>query len=182
MVSLTLFSIVMTTSVGSLLSLIDANAKAQALYSAMTNLSFALDSIGRNIRTGYSYYCSNSLPNTGSLPTTNLDCPSGQSGIAFTREKDGVRVGYRYAQVSGKGFIEAKEGNGNWVKLTSDDVVIEKFELKLTGSDGLYDHNDIVQPRVLIEIKGYVNNGLDTNTKFALQTHVTQRILNYYSN
>ena len=71
MVSLTIFSIVMMVSTGTLLVLIDVNAKAQALYSATSNLSFALDSMTREMRTGYHYYCDDSNGQTGEeLPPT----------------------------------------------------------------------------------------------------------------
>ncbi len=56
-VSLGIFSIIVTTAVGALLVLISANQRLQGEQSVMTNLSFALDSMTREIRTGYNYYC-----------------------------------------------------------------------------------------------------------------------------
>lgn len=173
MVSLTIFSIVITVSIGALFILIDANAKAQALYTATTNLSFAVDNITRNLRMGHDYYC-------GTLSTdlyngSHLDC-SGGSGIAFNREKDGTRVGYR---LSGN-KIEMNEGNG-WVNITSEDVFITKFNIVAVGTAGVYSTSpDAIQPRLSVLIEGYVNNGLDSNTDFRLQTNVVQRTLNYY--
>lgn len=179
MVSLTIFSIVMTTSIGSLLVIIDANGKAQALYSAMTNVSFAVDSLTRNIRMGYAYYC-DGLGTVGDnpdmLPTGNKDCASGATGIAFTREKDNRRVGYRYNATDDS--IEQKEGNGNWLRLTSNDVVIDRFELQTNNTNGVAD-NDVIQPQIRVIIEGRVNNGLDTDTPFSLQSHVTERTINY---
>jgi prepilin-type N-terminal cleavage/methylation domain-containing protein len=57
-VSLALFSVVATISVGALLVLIASNQQLQTEQSIMTNLSFALDSMTREIRTGTNYYCS----------------------------------------------------------------------------------------------------------------------------
>lgn len=56
-VSLGVFSVIVTMSVGSLLALIAGNQRLQGEQSIMTNLSFALDSMTREIRTGYFYVC-----------------------------------------------------------------------------------------------------------------------------
>lgn len=56
-VSLALFSVVITMSVGALLILIATNQQLQNEQNIMTNLSFALDSMTREIRTGTDYYC-----------------------------------------------------------------------------------------------------------------------------
>lgn len=198
MVSLTLFSIVMTASVGTLLVLIDANAKSQALYTAMTNLSFALDSIGRNIRTGYEFNCDPSIKSTlptSLIPTGVADCnnPPYATAIAFTKERNNDRVAYRfYTSQPGEGSIQEKidpvtdpingtRSPGKWVDLTSKDVVIEEFKIKTQDTAGFLDDGNDKQPVVRLIVKGYVKNGLDSNTKFELQTHITQRILNYYS-
>jgi len=44
-------------SVGTLLVLIDANGRAQSMQLVMTNLSFTVDSMTREIRTGFNWYC-----------------------------------------------------------------------------------------------------------------------------
>ncbi len=64
-VSLGVFSIVITIAVGALLVIISTNRQLQAEQSVMSNLAFAVDSMTREIRTGYSYYCE-------SQPTDNL--------------------------------------------------------------------------------------------------------------
>ena len=56
-VSLGLFSIVITIAVGALLMLINSSSQLQNKQSVLTNLSFALDSMTREIRTGTNYLC-----------------------------------------------------------------------------------------------------------------------------
>ena len=56
-VSLGIFSIVATMTVGSLLVLISGNQQLQGEQNAMTNLAFAIDSMTREMRTGSSYVC-----------------------------------------------------------------------------------------------------------------------------
>lgn len=195
MVSLSVFAIVMVVSTSTLLSFIDANAKAQALYSATTNLSFALDSMTREIRTGYHYKCKLNfidpardfeVPNQiEALPNNNdtQDCPKNNPGnyIAFVREKDDTRVGYRL----NKKRIEQKMTIGGqstgWVALTADDVVIDVFELVVLDTEPyIQNKSDTAQPHALLTIKGHVNNGLDVDTDFNIQTHIVQRRLDIY--
>lgn len=57
-VSLALFSLVVTMGVGSMVILINSNRELRTEQNAMTSLVFAMDSMSREIRTGYNYYCS----------------------------------------------------------------------------------------------------------------------------
>ncbi len=66
-VSLALFSVVITIAVGALLILIASNRQLQNEQSVLSNLSFALDSMTREIRTGANYYCA-SAPNSNGGP------------------------------------------------------------------------------------------------------------------
>ncbi len=175
MVSLSIFAVVMTISGGTLLIMIDVNAKAQALYSASSNLSFALDSMTRELRTGYHYNCTVSVPSDATaLPssTATNDCLGGQF-IAFSRERDNVRMGYRITN----GRLEQKVSSGNWMPLTSSDVVIDRFYLTVADSDTYSDTSDTRQPYINLHILGHVNNGLDTDTDFSIQTHMVGRRL-----
>lgn len=176
MVSLTVFAIVMMVSTGSLLTFIDANAKAQAVYEATTNLSFALDSMTREIRTGYSYNCpSGTLSSTGPLPTGTHDCTNGNA-IAFFREKDNAHYGYRL----NNDRIEQKIESGSWSPLTSSNVVIDVFNLVVSDTATYDSGGNLLQPTVALTIKGHVNNGLDTDTDFNIQTRIVQRKLDIY--
>lgn len=79
-VALGLFSIVVTVAVGGLLVLIATNEQLQAEQSVMTNLSFALDSMTREIRTGTNYLCE-TINSTGGTPnmfndTNDLENPA----------------------------------------------------------------------------------------------------------
>jgi len=180
MVSVTVFAIVMVVSTTTLLTMINANAKAQALYSATTNLSFALDSMTREIRTGYHYYCKDiaaSGLNPGDpLPTEGnvRDCIAipGNS-IAFNRERDDGHMGYRL----NAGRLEEKDESANWVPLTSKDVFIDTFTLVVQNTDQYESTGDMKQPVVDLTVIGHVNNGLETNTDFHIQTHIVERRL-----
>ncbi len=172
MVSLTVFSIVVVVALGTLLVLIDVNAKAQALFSSTTNLSFALDAMSREVRTGYDYYCTTRTSNFSYPPPGQgeiQDCANGNF-IAFTRERDGQRFAF---QKNGD-ILEEYDGT-NWIPITSDrDVVISNFVIDVSDTAPLSASNEN-QPTASIYIDGYMYNGLDSRTEFNIQTRVTQR-------
>ncbi len=57
LVSVAIFTIVMVIALGALLSLSEADRKAQTINAAVNNLSFAIDSMSRLMRTGINYHC-----------------------------------------------------------------------------------------------------------------------------
>lgn len=182
LVSLSVFSIVMTISIGTILIMIDINAKAQALFTSTTNVSFALDNITREIRTGYHYYCSNSISDNNPYVRIGEDavreCTSGRF-IYLTRGKDGVRTGYDlYETAEGIGSLRQwSQDHNNWIQLTSPaDIDIDAFTVSVTGVQTGEDGDD-TQPAVHIYIRGKLNNGLDVATDFELETTVVQRRL-----
>ncbi len=191
MVSLTIFSIVMVIAIGTLLVLIDANAKAQALSSSMTNLSFAIDSMTRNIRTGKDYNClgttdtslnNATLPSDGTL--SNCTGSTNNTAIVFTPGfSTTTRMAYRINQTkkSIEQWIDVKNVTDGWVAITSTEqptaVTVDTLYFEVTGTA---DSNvESIQPRITLNLAGTVQNGLDSTTPFQIQSTVVQRVLNY---
>lgn len=171
LVSVALFTVVMTVSVGTLLALVSANQKAQSLKSVTNNLNFALESMSRTIRTGRLYYCANGSSIPDRLPTTGAltrDCATGESGIVLTDDQ-GARLAYRRNGAR----IERKIGNNPWIPLTADEVVIEGMRFYVTGTRV----GDLVQPTATISIRGQAGPKVTTESAFNIQTTVTQRVL-----
>ncbi len=161
LISISLFTIVVTISFSALFSIMNANAKAKTMKLVINNLNMAMESMTREIRVGYRYTCS-SAPS----PTTNgTDC-SGGGRIIFIAE-NGDKVAYRFS--SSNKTIE-RTRNGKIVSLIGDDVNIEdlKFYVHGTGT------GDNIQPRVLIVLKGAINRE-NEKTEFNIQTTVSQR-------
>lgn len=177
LVSLTLFTIVITISVGSLLVLIDANAKAQNLQEVMTNVTFAVDSMSREIRTGRGYYCSNNLPDSISIEATQ-NCSQASSisvvegGSSLTAGSGNSRIAYRIAN----GAIERRVGDGNWLPLTSDKVTIDTMYFTVSDTATYSDASDMIQPTATIYIEGTAGTKEDLDTDFSIQTTVTRRV------
>lgn len=57
LVSLGLFSIVIVSASGVILSIINSNKKNQAISSVVNNLNYSIESMIRDIKTGYRYQC-----------------------------------------------------------------------------------------------------------------------------
>jgi prepilin-type N-terminal cleavage/methylation domain-containing protein len=173
MVAVAIFSVVMTVSLGALLSMSESDRRAQTLKSVINNLNFALDAMSRSIRTGTAYHCGD----TGT--TEPLDCASGSTYITFLA----AGVGGTPAQVtyclgtattcSPSGTILLRRvGSGSFSAVTSAEVKITKLLFYVTGAP----QTDTVQPKVTILLAGVVNiSDLQTST-FNLQTSVTQRL------
>jgi len=186
LVSLSIFTIVVTISVGSLMMLVEANARTRSIHAAMTNLSFTLDSMTREIRTGTDYFCS-----SGSVPTTGFstqDCGANEftagtalfineGGQSLTSGKGSSRIGYRL----NAGAIERRLGDPStigvdWIPVTDTNVTISSLNFYVWGSDPHSVGVDINAPIVSIYISGYVTKR-GVSEEFNIQTSVTQLLL-----
>ena len=162
-VSLAIFAIVVTVSVGALLVLVGTNQRLQSEQSVMTNLSFALDSMTREIRTGSYYYCfsslnANQITSAGYSLDTALtdqstgrqiiaDCANGNNsslpyhGIAFTEGGDSIsgatnsRIVYFYD--AGARTVKRRVGTEEAQPIISSEVYIVDFRFFVTGSEDL---------------------------------------------
>jgi prepilin-type N-terminal cleavage/methylation domain-containing protein len=204
-VSLALFSVVVTISVGALLVLIASNEKLQNEQSVMTNLSFALDSMTREMRTGSFYYCA-SRPqyNSGGaqaifdasdsqegIGTNVRDCATGNSsnqnlqGVSFIEGGDSIsgssnRILYFYDGTTGPdgGKILRRVGDGPPQSVTSSGIFVTAAEFFVTGSRPQSAGGALAndQPTVTIVIEAKEADNPAAKT-YQIQTTVTQRSL-----
>lgn len=183
LVSMSIFAIVVTMAVGTLLVLMDANAKAQSVQSVINNTSFVLDAMARDIRTGFYYYCRNTLPNNifnNNNRSTN-DCAGGASNFVFTESGNSLtngtgsnRIGYRLQGTKIQRHL-GTGGAGSWSDVTAPDVTIKTLDFVVTGTSNLVSNS--VSPMVTIYVEGEVIDTAQNVTAFELQTTVTQQAL-----
>jgi prepilin-type N-terminal cleavage/methylation domain-containing protein len=169
MVSITIFLVVLTVSMGAVLNIFESNRKAQAMRTIMGNLNFAVESMAREMRFGTNYHCLSS--GQPPVPSTPLVCTNGGSIIGFIAMDGTSTVTYRKSVSSGtNGNIEKRVNNGTYGAVTAPELIIEDLRFYVTGAGvpGL-------QPKVLITVKGYSGTG-KSRTDFSLQTLVSQRI------
>ena len=200
-VSLAVFSVVVTISVGALLILIASNRQLQEEQSVLSNLAFAMDSMTRDIRTGSQYYCHSEGAGGSGDPIDDMttllvntevkDCPAGKEdedhvyqGLAFNEGGESItgttdsRIIFYFDALENKIYrwINKDASSGDPESLVSDGIFIINAEFFVTGSAPL---PDTTQAAVTIIIEASVDDpDLVPDTKrYFLQTTVVQRTL-----
>ncbi len=157
-VSVAIFTIVVLIAVSALLSIVDINRKTQATKAVMDNMSFALESMTREIKVGTNYQV------------------SGVNTFSYLNSA-GDTVEYR---LNGEGQIERLINGVAPITITSPEVTIKNAE-KGVPVFTLFGElpTDKIQPFLLIRILGSANLGSTAKTQsdFNLQTSVSQRVL-----
>lgn len=164
MVSVTIFALVMTVSMGAILTIVNANRKAQSLKSVMNNLNFALENLTRTIKTGGTYSVSSPICDSSSVSSNSLTV-----GNAVTQGVSGNTITY---SLNATGQIQKQVNGGNPETVTAPEITIQRFCFYVTGNTV----NDGAQPKVTMILKGYAGD-LKTRSYFNLQTTVSQRLL-----
>jgi prepilin-type N-terminal cleavage/methylation domain-containing protein len=179
LVAVGLFSVVMLVSVAAILSIIGNNKKAQGINNVVNNLNFAIESMVRDMKTGYLYKCDGSWPidqtEAGPCPATPVDKIALLSGsptaveysfIEPTTENDGGYV---------PGHIVKRTGSGNAIDLTSkSDVDIQSVQMYVNNAAS----GSGSQPGIFLIIRAKANILENEVSEFGLQTFISQRILN----
>ncbi len=165
-VAIGLFTAVMVIAIGALLSVTVASRKAEAQRRVVDTLSYILEDIARNVRTGYQVGC-NTYPE---------DCTNGNK--LHVRRYDNTAwhtITYEYKTVAGRGFIEKTDtATGNVETITPPEVSISNVQFSIIGADGVAAvPPDYRQPKVLINLKGTVRAGTKYESFIKLQTTVT---------
>ena len=198
-VSVGLFAVVMLICVAALLSLVDANKKAQAIQSVMNNLNVAVDGMVRSVRMGTNYHCGTDQSVTSGLPTPR-DCGyPGESFFQFEPLHDCTAQGtncdangnvpptsyyYQADTIGGKpvGRLYRSTDGLQGIAITAPEVSIDSVKFFVTGScparAGYSCTPDNIQPKVLIDIKGRAGATKATiHTTFHIQATAVQRVL-----
>jgi prepilin-type N-terminal cleavage/methylation domain-containing protein len=165
MTAVSIFLVVMTISMGSLVSIYDANRRSQSLRSLMGNLNLAVESMVKEIRFGNNYHCG-----TGGTLTSPSNCPSGDNFFSFLSSETKQTI-YRLSGTS----IEKSVGGGPYIAVTAPEIIIEDLRFYTVGA-GTSGGDAALQPKVLVKIKGYAGTG-KARSDFTLQTLVSQRSL-----
>lgn len=177
MVSIAVFTMVMTIGIGSLLISSDNANASNKLRTAVDNVNFAMESLTRELRTGSHFYCSDSVLNI-SNDTEVADCSSGGTIIAFKPQQvsgSQDRVAYkRVPRADGTYTLKKFEykSPGPYVEseMVSSVIDIQTLNFYVRGSY----LNDNIQPSVKILIKGVVNIK-GSSVPFYIQSFASQR-------
>ena len=157
MVALGIFSIVVLLASGAYLMMISIARKSQGVSTGIDNLTFALEIMTRNIRTGTSYACG-----------SGGDCAITPGDSFSFRNSNGILVEYRLA-----GSVLVENRGGVERPLTDAMVDISRLNFYVVGT--AQTPGDYLQPHVLIVVEGRVSSDARTQDTFHVQTSATMR-------
>ena len=188
-VSLAIFMIVAVVALAALVKIIDANAKAQTIQAAVTSLSFSMDSMSRELRSGSSVYCESSF--SGSFDPSAMsgagNCSSSgqnqliafKSSVLDPNSTPPCNLIYAYEFVpnsNGTYSLEkaqqTKDGHNcadtlsSFTSVIPSNVVLTSYQMGMSSSQF---------PLVFINLSGYAGTKAETQTFFTVQTAASPR-------
>jgi len=170
LIAVSLFVVIVTFSLGAIITIFDANKKAQSSKTVVDNLNLSLENMSRTVRFGSNYHCGLSGPSSssgGSLSSPN-NCSAGDTALAVTF-KGSVKI----FRLNGTAIQISNDSGGTYTNITSSETVIQYLKFYVFGSDS----SDAEQPYVVAVIKGYVGKNPTTQTTFFIETTMSQRTL-----
>ena len=186
MIALSIFFVVITYGMTTLLNAGLVFKQTQAVRSDMDNLSFIIDDLSRNLRTGYDYHC---ITNNFTSLNTAASCPISAGkmtpggGIAFepsAGDPTNSDQWVYYIDNSGKLWKSVAGpyttlGVPPYVQLTPDEIKLD------TNASGFYvigaESTDTQQPFVIIRLVGTITTQNNHSVSFSLETAVSQRLI-----
>ncbi|MDO8424020.1 MAG: type II secretion system protein [bacterium] len=161
MTAVSIFLLIMTVSMGSIVGVFDASRRSRSLKTVMSNLNMAIESMGKEMRYGRNYHCGQ-----GNIASPR-NCPSGDTLMSFLSSED-LQITYRLNDTA----IEKKVGDEVYVAVTAPEIIIDELTFYTLGAGT----DNTLQPKVLIIIKSHAGSG-KSRTDFTLETLVSQRAL-----
>ena len=162
--AVSIFTIVMTISMGSILGVFDANRKSRSIKTVSSNLNLALESMSKEIRFGKNYHCGSS----GTLTSPqNCPYPVGSTFVSFL-SSGGEQITYRLTGTT----LEKQITGGGYIAVTAPEINIDSLTFYVSGAGT----SDTLQPKVTIKIQSHAGTGKG-RSDFTLQTLVSQRPL-----
>ncbi len=169
-VAVGIFAVVMLAATGAYLSLIRLDRHARAVNDVVNNLSFAVDSMARSIRTGTNYDC---IPGQG---TANCPNTPGDS-FSFADSENPSRTVVYYLSggqvVAGICTPAPCTPTGAPIPLTDPRINVSVLEFRVRGVGT----GDGVQPQVTFNMRGTMTTGPTASTSFSIQGGATSRYL-----
>ena len=195
LVSLGLLAMILVISGGTVVSVLDINKRNLAISSVVNNLNYSIDSMIRDIKTGYMYKCNYAGNNTiagikndiNETSPTTADCVDGDS-ITLISTISGIDtvVKYEFSNNQQKNKYIKKtvydtSGIATSYSITdNNNVNVDSLKFTVKNPDALDCSKTICdygQPSVAIVIKGKAGNLNLEVSNFYLQTFISQRLI-----
>ena len=183
MIAVALFSVIMVIGIGAVLSANNAHKKTQNVRAILDNLSFVMEDMSRNLRTGTNYHCGMNGPIATPLDGQSCDT------ITFKSVADPANVWqYAIGVINNSSKVRVYKNNSSgFIPITPLDIDINPNSgFTIIGSCSANPNNpnnlqtcqlgrDNIQPKVIIRLSGSISYQ-NTKTPFNLQTTVSQRV------
>lgn len=163
-VSVGIFSVIMLIVTSAYLTLVDLDRRARATSDVMTNLSFVVESMSREIRMGTNYRCN----------TTGTNCVNGGTSFRFSDSRLPSRT-ITYTHSGNQVFVTV---DGTTSALTDPRIAVNALTFYVRGvGTSLGDGTAYVPPQVTFVMQGTVEPEPGEVVEFSLQGSATQRYL-----
>jgi len=192
LVSLAIFSVVAVIAIGALVRVTSANRQAQAIQSGVNNVSFIIDTISREMRTGTFYNCStnpsfSAITFNGCSPALQTN-NTGDTVIAFRSsnvDPQSLNCNLIYAywfhidqNTKNTTISKAQQSSCNQSIANTDYYPVLSPNVNITDySVGVFGG---VKPKpyawAFLRLKGYVGQRIQDQSVFNVQTSISERI------
>lgn len=174
-VSVGLFSLVMLLATGAFLKFISLDRKARYTNDVVNNLTFAMDSMTRSIRTGSYYRCGGDGQGPNCWPPT-----AGRNSFSFLDDR-GRRVTYLLRTDGSIGRCALASGtctSATSIPVTDERINIQSMTFYVRGVGTTTAPDNVMQPYVVMSIRGSMTPGSNqAPIDFAIETMATQRLI-----
>ncbi len=183
MISVSVFLVVVLAGTSTLLQANVLHQKSQDMRSIMDSLSFMIEEMSRDLRTGTNYSCITSANNgfaSPDIPRNGASC----SAIAFeyTFGDDTIATDQWIYKIEapnpGANYNISKsvDGGTSWVQLNPSEVVLNGAIAPFSVLGAPIPPGDTQQPLVMIRLVGTITYK-GVVSPFSLQTSVSQRLV-----
>ncbi len=182
MIAISLFLVIIIAGMSALLNANVLHYKSQDMRSIMDNLSFIMEDISRNLRTGSTIRCINDGDYVNTL-TTPKSCSTG-GGIVFEEASGSASNSsdqwiYKIESTDGGAsynISKSTNSGASWVQLNASEIKLSSVSgFSVLGAESLVAGNQ-QQPLVIIRLVGTITTK-NILTPFSLQTSISQRLI-----
>lgn len=176
LVAIAIFLLVSVAALGALLAMTAGGQKVESTRAIVDNIGFVVEDIVREGRLAVNHRCG-TLGITDTVDGVQLvrpqACVNGDDEFAFNRLVDGVAgeiIQYRIADNT----VQKKEGSGAWQDISLGDINVLDLEFIVTEQ---LDNDQV--PHIRIHLRAVVNEDLEEETEYNIQTSVHPRFPRY---
>lgn len=174
MIAISLFVVIVMMGMGTLLNANLLHQKSRDMRSIIDSLSFTLDDMSKNLRTGKDYHC---IDDGDKFKTNPHSCSRGD-GVSFKESVSGQQWVYYFGinDKNGTGIFKSTAGGNNPIQLTPGDIDIDETKSGFFISGAEPPPGDSNQPYVTIKLKGTITYK-GVQSPFDVETSVSQRLI-----